>query len=257
MTCQLVLIKTVKLHFLGTTGYHPNNLRQTACLMLPEIGVIFDAGTGMFRVRDLIETDTLDIFLSHVHLDHCVGLTFLYDVLFEKEMSRVTVHVAADKIAAIKEHLFSKPLFPVEPNFKFEPLSDQSIQLKDESSLSCIPLNHPGGAHGFRIDWPDQSLAYVTDTTASEDSQYVDAINGVDTLIHECYFPDGWEDKAELTGHSCLTPVAEVARKSKAQRLFLVHINPLDESETPFELDSVSDIFDEIVVAQDQMVIDV
>ena len=27
--------------------------------MLPEIGVIFDAGTGMFRVRDLIQTDLL------------------------------------------------------------------------------------------------------------------------------------------------------------------------------------------------------
>ena len=59
----------VKLHFLGTTGYHPNNQRQTACMMLPEIGVILDAGTGIFRARDLIQTDHLDIFLSHVHLD--------------------------------------------------------------------------------------------------------------------------------------------------------------------------------------------
>ena len=83
----------MKLHFLGTTGYHPNNQRQTACLMLPELGIIFDAGTGIFRARDLIQTDTLDIFLTHIHLDHCVGLTFLYDVLYQKEMRRVTVHV--------------------------------------------------------------------------------------------------------------------------------------------------------------------
>lgn len=226
-------------------------------MMLPEIGVVLDAGTGMFRVRDLIQTDTLDIFLSHIHLDHCIGLTFLYDVLYGKDMSRVTVHVAADKIPAIREHLYSKPLFPVEPNFEFKPLSDQSISLNDGSRLSCIPLQHPGGAHGFRIDWPNQSLAYITDTTASQDSEYVNAIMGVGTLIHECYFPDGWEEKAQLTGHSCLTPVAKVAREIGTQRLFLVHINPLDESEAPLQLDSVTDIFKDIVVAEDHMVIDV
>ena len=55
-------------------------------MMIPELGLIFDAGTGMFRVRDLIQTKTLDIFMSHVHLDHSVGLTFLYDVLHQKEM---------------------------------------------------------------------------------------------------------------------------------------------------------------------------
>ncbi len=250
-------LTNVKLHFLGTTGYHPNNHRQTACLMLPELGVVLDAGTGMFRVRDLIQTDTLDIFLTHVHLDHCIGLTFLYDVLSGKKMSRVTVHVSADKISPIKDHLYSKPLFPVEPNFEFQPLTDQPVVLRDGSQLGSIPLEHPGGALGFRIDWPKRSLAYITDTTAHVESKYVDAITGVDTLIHECYFPDGWEDKAELTGHSCLTPVAQVAAKARAKRLLLVHVNPLDESESPLDLGSVADVFKEIEIASDQMVIDV
>lgn len=250
-------LANVKLHFLGTTGYHPNNHRQTACLMLPELGVVLDAGTGMFRVRDLIQTDTLDIFLSHVHLDHCIGLTFLYDVLFEKEMSRVTVHVDEAKIDAIKDHLFSKPLFPVEPNFEIRPLSSEPFVLSDGSTLTSFPLDHPGGSHGFRIDWPDRNIAYVTDTTAHTDATYLKEIVNVDLLIHECNFPDGWEDKAKLTGHSCLTPVAIVASKVNADRLILVHVNPLDESQCPLDLDSVATIFDDIKVAQDQMVIEV
>ncbi len=65
------------LNLLGTTGYHPNERRQTACFMLPELGIVLDAGTGMFRVHDHLQTDTLDIFLSHAHLDHILGLTFL------------------------------------------------------------------------------------------------------------------------------------------------------------------------------------
>ena len=246
----------VKLHFLGTTGYHPNNQRQTACIMLPEIGVILDAGTGIFRARDLIQTDHLDIFLSHVHLDHCVGLTFLYDVLWEKEVNRVTVHVAAEKIKALEEALFHKDLFPVKPNFEIQPLQPIT-ELAGGQKLTSIAVEHPGGAHAFRIDFDDRSIAYVTDTVADTEASYVRSIAGVQTLLHECYFPDGWEDRAKLTGHSCLTPVAKVAALTKAERLFLVHINPLNENSQPLDLESVKDIFAEIEVASDQLVIDV
>lgn len=225
--------------------------------MLPEMGVIFDAGTGMFRVRDLIETETLDIFMSHVHLDHSIGLTFLYDVLYEKNVSKVTVHVARDKVATIRDHLYSQLLFPVEPNYEIRAFDDGPYRLSEDATVTTIPLEHPGGCHGFRLDWPDRALAYVTDTTADEDADYVDLISGVETLIHECYFPDGQEDRAALTGHSCLTPVAKVAAKAQSKRLFLVHINPLDESETPLDLDSIKPIFGNTTIAHDHLVIDV
>ena len=39
----------MKLVLLGTTGYHANDRRQTACMLLPEIGVMFDAGTALYR----------------------------------------------------------------------------------------------------------------------------------------------------------------------------------------------------------------
>jgi len=248
----------VKLHFLGTTGYHPNNRRHTACLMLPEMGVIFDAGTGMFRVRDLIQTKTLDIFLSHVHLDHCVGLTFLYDVLLDKNLDRVTVHVEESKIEDLKNHLYAKALFPVEPNFEILPIpSDEAIELSAGAKLKTFPLEHPGGSLGFRIDWQDRSMAYVTDTTASPDSKYLSNLNGIGTLIHECYFPDGHEELAATTGHSCLTPVAQVAAKVQTDSLYLVHVNPLDESDEPLDLASIESIYSGAIVPSDQQIIDV
>ena len=224
--------------------------------MLPELGVIFDAGTGLFRARDLIQTNELDIFLSHVHLDHCVGLTFLYDVLWEKDVERVTVHVAEQKIETIESALYHSDLFPVKPNFELRPLANK-INLSSGYQLSTHDLSHPGGCHGFRLDGPASSLAYVTDTVADPNADYVPWLDGVDTLVHECYFPDGWEDRAQMTGHSCLTPVAQVAQQCRAKKLFLVHINPLNESSQPLDLGSVDSIFQPIVVASDQMVIDV
>lgn len=247
--------QSVNLHFLGTTGYHPNNTRQTACLMLPERGIILDAGTGIFRARDLIKTDHLDILLSHAHLDHVIGLTFLHDILDGKEIT-TTVHVAADKVPAIENHLFDPLLFPVKPNFTIQPFESESLQLRDGSRVATIPLEHPGGSHGFRFDWDHSSLAYITDTTATQQASYLQKIQGVTTLIHECYFPDGFEDKAALTGHSCLTPVAEVAALAKAGRTYLVHINPQNESDTPLNLDSVHSIYEKIEVAFDGQIIE-
>lgn len=244
----------MKFHFLGTTGYHPSESRHTACMMIPELGVVFDAGTGMFRVRDLIETTTLDIFLSHVHLDHVIGLSFLYDVLFGKEMDYVRVHVAQDKIEAIQKHLYSPDLFPVEPNFELVPL-EKSIRVRDWT-LNTVLMEHPGGCHGMRLEHSGGSLAYITDTTADLDSAYVPFIQNVDVLIHECYFDDGWEDKASLTGHSCLTPVAQVAAAASAGQTWLVHVNPLEKADPPFDVGKVQSIYPNLRVASDGQVIE-
>ena len=96
----------MKLHFLGTSGYHPTRQRDTACLMIPELGVILDAGSGIFRARELIETKELHIFLTHVHLDHVVGLTFLIDVLHEQSVDHVWVYCDPEKQAVIEHHLY-------------------------------------------------------------------------------------------------------------------------------------------------------
>ncbi len=246
----------MKLHFLGTTGYHPNDKRQTACLMIPEKGIIFDAGTGLYRARDLICTKTLDIFLSHVHLDHSIGLTFLYDVLWGKDIQRVTVHLDGSKIEAIEKALYHKDLFPVGPNFELKPLEDNPVELVDDIKIHHCTLEHPGGSIGFRMEHSDGSMAYITDTIASQGADYVEFIADVDVLIHECYFPDGWEDRAKLTGHSCLTPVAQVASLANAGRSYLVHINPLDGSDEPLDLASVKDTYANLNLTEDRMVID-
>lgn len=240
----------MKLLLLGSTGYHPNEIRQTACLMLPEIGVVLDAGTGMFRVRDHLATSHLDVFLSHAHLDHCVGVTFLFDVLFGTPVARATVHGDREKLDAIQRHLLSELLFPVAPPCDFRPLAGP-VELAGGGRLTYFPLVHPGGSLGFRLDWPDRSMAYVTDTTARADADYVRHIRGVDLLVHECYFADEFAEFAIKTGHSNATPVAQVAAAANVGRLLLVHLNPIVNEVDPIGLDVVRAIFPETSIGVD------
>ena len=67
----------MKAVLLGVCGYGPSDRGQTCCVFLPEQGVVLDAGTGLYRVRRLVQTYTLDVFLTHAHLDHLLGLSYL------------------------------------------------------------------------------------------------------------------------------------------------------------------------------------
>jgi ribonuclease Z len=245
----------MKLLLLGTGGYHPSARRQTACLMLPQAGIVLDAGTGFFRVREHLATPTLDIFVTHAHLDHSVGLTYLLSTIWERPLARITVHGAEEKLAAIREHLLSEEMFPARLPVEWQPLAEDA-ELIGGARVTHFPLEHPGGCVGYRLDWPDRSLAYVTDTTASPDATYVEAIRGVDLLVHECNFRDGQEEWAAKTGHSSATPVAQVAAKAGVKRLVLIHFDSLDETDDPIGLAAVRRIFTATEIGEDEKVID-
>ncbi len=245
----------MKLVLLGTAGYHPNDRRHTACLMLPELGIVLDAGTAMFRVRDYLCTQRLDIFLTHTHLDHVVGLTYLLDVLWERQVDPVTVYGEAEKLAAIDRHLLAAEIFPVKLPCHYQPLAG-TIELPQGVRVTSFPLVHPGGTVGYRLDGADRSMAYVTDTTAAADAAYIEQIRGVDLLVHECNFPDSMADLAALTGHSCTTPVVELAKAAGVGRLVMVHVNPLADEEEFLGLASARSIFP-VELGYDRMEIDV
>lgn len=245
----------MKVSLLGTAGYHPNENRHTLCLLLPECGVMLDAGSGMFRAAAHLQTATLDIFLTHVHLDHVIGLSYLFDVLYQRPLERVTVHGDPEKLAAIDEHLFSPLLFPMRPPFETRPLAAE-VALPQGGRLTHFPLTHPGGVIGYRLDWPGHSLAYVTDTTAAIDAPYVAHIRGVDLLIHECYFTDDQQSWADKTGHSCIGPVAEVARAAGVGRLALVHFNPLATPADLLKLERGRAVFPATILGHDGLTLE-
>ena len=165
---------------------------------------MLDAGTGMCRLGEHLRTDRLDVFLTHAHLDHVAGLTYLINVVPAEIVRNTTVHGEAAKLAAVREHVFAEPIFPVAPTFRFEPLGG-ICPLPGGGSLTHFALKHPGGSIGFRLDWPGRSMAYVTDTTADANADYVEQIRGVDLAgARSILCGRRRRPPRRLTGHSCL-----------------------------------------------------
>jgi ribonuclease Z len=240
----------MRLIVLGSAGYHPNRRRHTLCLLLPECGVMFDAGTAVFCAGEYLAAPELDIFLSHAHIDHIVGLTYLLSVRQAHPLRRITVHGSVGTLKAVEEHLFARPLFPTRPPFECRPLADV-CDLAGGGRLTHFPLAHRGESIGYRIDWPGRSMAFVTDALADADAAYVGEIRGVDLLVHECYFDDDRAQLAAKTMHGHATSVAQVARRAGVGRLALVHFDPLSEADDPVGLATVQAIFPNAILCDD------
>ncbi|WP_437201497.1 MBL fold metallo-hydrolase [Planctomicrobium sp. SH664] len=250
----------MQIELLGTGGYHPSEKRHTACLLLPELGLVLDAGSSSFRLPRRTRTRELDLFLTHAHLDHIMGLTFLLVPMINRLWDRVTVYATAETLEAVRKHLYAPRIFPVDPCFDSQVIADQG-----ESTLAGGAVirwqslaGHPGGSMAYRVEQPRPgggvaSLAYVTDT--SSDGSYLDFIRGVDLLIHECYFEDGREELAERTGHSCSSQVARVAAAAQVGRLIVTHLDPYNTVDDPVGLTGMRALFPHVEVAFDGMTV--
>ncbi len=220
----------------GTAGYHPSEQRHTSCYYIPELSLLLDAGTGIFRLTaELLANprESVDIWLSHAHLDHIVGLTYLLDTMAVTTLKHIRVFGEPAKLKAIRERIYHELIFPVEPSMEFVALPDAAgpflVSGKRDYFVQWLPLEHPGGAVGYVIECAGKRVAYITDTTAYADSPYVRALHDLDLLLHECNFGDQHKALAEKTGHSWQSAVMGVVAQCRPRQTQLIHHNPLAE----------------------------
>lgn len=207
--------------------------------------IILDAGTGIRRVGDTVccEFPRIDIFLSHLHLDHIQGLGFftpLYDPNVELHLWG-PASTTQDLRSRLIRYL-SPPLFPIHmrelPNLILHELPNGVVQLGEltiKSSLIC----HPGPTLGYRIESPQGTLAYlpdhepvIGDADWPEDPNWLSGYSlakGVDVLIHDGQFtPENYRSRFGW-GHSSLVDAIRFAEIAGARRLVTFHYDPNDD----------------------------
>ncbi|MFA4907828.1 MAG: ribonuclease Z [archaeon] len=96
----------------------------------------------------------------------------------------------------------------------------------------------------------DKKVSFVVDTMASP--SYLEAIADSDILIHESSFLEEMAERARETQHCTAMQAAEIAKKSGAKALYLVHFSPRHKQSEKFELEARR-VFGNVVAAKDLM----
>jgi ribonuclease BN (tRNA processing enzyme) len=222
---------------LGTSGYLPAAGRQTMSFLLlgESTALLLDAGTGVARLLEptlaalLAPYPRLEVLLTHYHLDHVVGLSYLPGV-WRGRPARIFAPrpplTEGDPASALGR-LIAPPLFPqtlagLPLPVEVVPYDAGELRVGD-LTLTVRAQRHPGGSAGVRVG---DLVAYCTDTEA--DPATAELARGVPLLLHEVWLTDeeARRDEAARAGHSAAGEVADLARAAGVGRLWPVHHHP-------------------------------
>jgi ribonuclease BN (tRNA processing enzyme) len=212
---------------LGSAGWIPTDRRETACVLVRREAdaLLLDAGTGLRRLVSepalLDGVERLDVALTHFHLDHVCGLSY------------VPALPVAPVIWAPGRWLYDRPSEELLAPLRRAPLSPfDAAELGDvrelqagEQRLGAFALRTRAQPHhwaptaGLRVD---DALAYVTDT--AYDAGSAGLARDVAHLLHEAWSTSA--EPAAVEGDATAAQAAAVARDAAARRLTLVHLNP-------------------------------
>ncbi len=209
--------------------------------------VIFDAGTGLRELgKALLAEGKLGPyhhFLTHVHWDHIIGLPF-FGPLYHRAASVLIYPLATPEQdeARARRAMFGGVHFPVRAedlpaHVEHVPAGADEWRI-GSARVSRVPLNHPGGAQGFRVDDVDgTSMAYVTDNELSPPPRPGDPwptsldvlarfTQGVGLLIHDAQYVEADMPAKHGWGHSTTADVLRLAKLAGPGRIALFHHEP-------------------------------
>lgn len=218
--------------------------------------LVLDAGTGIRPLGRTLAKErpaVLHLLLSHLHLDHLVGLPF-FDPVY---MSGLELHLWGPRspvytLGESIERYMSPPLFPIGLNdlparvlLHDAPSEPWAI---GTATLMAEPVSHNGPTLGYRIEEDGAAFAYIPDhepargvdigSVASEWLSGFSLAHRADLLLHDAqYTPAEYPAKIGF-GHSSLTHVVELARRAEVQRLLLFHHDPAHSDEYLEEMEA-------------------
>ncbi len=202
---------------------------------------VFDAGTGMRPLGEKLAQAASpldgDIFFSHCHLDHIIGLPFFGPAYTPGNHFRLWAgHLLPDRrLKEVLYQLMETPLFPVPPDiFKADIEyhdfhAGETLTPQADITIRTASLNHPDGATGYRIEHAGRSVAYITDTEHRPDGPDKNVLalaDRVNLMIYDATYTDEEYGQHTGWGHSTWQEGIRLADAAGVGQLVIFHHDP-------------------------------
>lgn len=237
-------MKTVEtVSVLGVRGSFPTTDKDfleyggnTSCFLV-ELGgetVILDAGSGLASLGSAVPLPGgrrhVHILLSHLHLDHIMGL-FSFPLLHDPA-AKICLYGEGYGGTALQSRLgdiMRPPYWPLEiDDFRAciqvrELAPGMRFSLGDGVTVSTLRGNHPGNSLLYRLEGGGKTLVYALDCEMNENMRaaLTDFAQNADLLIWDATFaPDGL---IKGWGHSTWQEGLALGRMAGVERVLMTH----------------------------------
>ena len=244
---------------------------NTSCLALSVDAespptLLLDAGTGIRTATGMLAGAPFrgTIAVSHVHWDHVQGLPFFAAGDRAGASVRLLVPAQGGKSGRdLVAQMMSPPAFPITPEGLIGAWTFDAIHPGEREvegfGVRAFEVAHKGGrTFGFTVRHGESSIGYVPDHApelgVSDDA--LEALQGVDVLIHDAQFLEHERPRAVDYGHATVDDAIRLAERVGSGTVVLFHHGPHRTDDALDEIGASFTATMPIVVAAEGLALD-
>lgn len=221
---------------------------------------LIDAGTGVWDLPLVVQQGINQVFLTHAHFDHLVGLPFLADSVSryraDRALNPVRVYARAAVLEELRRCIFNNHIWPdmtrlpslLHPTLEFLPVEvGNKIALPGGRLVEAISAVHTVPSVGFAVHHHGDTWLFTGDTGRNPLLwQYINQLPNqgqhLRWLVTECTFANDDQAFADLTGHytahSLSLDIGEHLKRGDFD-IYLGHLKPSEKEAIQRGLDGL------------------
>ncbi len=217
--------------------------------------IYLDAGSGMANAEPL-KTSRITILLTHMHLDHVIGLPFFVALTHKDRPIDIYAHERAELLPkeAINR-LIAHPFWPV--RIASYPAKVSFHLLPQKFFIGAVEVDtlegcHPGGSTIYKLTYQGKSLVYATDFEHNHEAceALTDFAKDCDLLLYDTQYTSEEYKLYKGYGHSTPEEGIKVAEKAAAKKIRFIHHAPWRTDKDFAQMEQIFEQGDKVAFAK-------